>query len=55
MLMGVDLSHDRMGTYCWGTNANQVFMEPVTHTDCSLCRRPALEMPFLTVIFDFLS
>lgn len=53
--MGVDISNDQMGIYCWGTNENKVFVEPVIHTDRSpLRRRPALEMPSLTVIYFFL-
>lgn len=54
--MGVDISNDQMGIYCWGTNENKVFVEPIIHTDRStLYRHPALEMPFLTVIFFFLN
>lgn len=52
--MGVDISNDQMGIYCWGTNEYKVFVEPIIHTDRStLYCRPALEMPFLTVIFFF--
>lgn len=52
--MGVDISNDQMGIYCWGTNENKVFVEPITHTDHSTSyRRPALEVPFLTVIIIF--
>lgn len=49
--MGVDISNDQMWIYCWGTNENKVVVEPVTQTDCWMpYRRPALGMPFLTVI-----
>lgn len=52
--MGVDTSNDQMGIYCWGTNENKAFVEPITHTDrLTLYCCPALEMPFFKLWFFF--